>query len=51
MNGQHDFWRQSADGEDGFTLVEALAAAVLMAILLGLLATLTGHWMANWKPA
>lgn len=49
MNGQHDFRRQSADGEDGFTLVEALAAAVLMAILLGLLATLTGHWMANWK--
>ncbi|HTV32126.1 MAG TPA: hypothetical protein VME69_03365 [Methylocella sp.] len=49
MKGRHDLSPEPADGTDGFTLVEALASAVLMAILLGLLATLTGHWMANWK--
>jgi general secretion pathway protein J len=38
-----------ASGEHGFTLLEALVAVALMGVLLGMLATLTGHWMANWK--
>jgi general secretion pathway protein J len=35
--------------ESGFTLLEALVAVALMGVLLAMLATLTGHWMANWK--
>ena len=32
----------------GFTLVEALVATLLMAFILGALATVTGQWLANW---
>jgi general secretion pathway protein J len=32
----------------GFTLVEALLATVLMAFLLGALATVTSQWLTNW---
>ena len=36
-------------GESGFTLLEALIAVALTGMLLMMLATLTGHWIANWK--
>ena len=36
-------------GESGFTLLEALIAVALTGLLLGMLATVTGHWMANWR--
>jgi len=36
-------------GESGFTLLEALIAVALTGVLLMMLATLTGHWIANWK--
>ncbi len=36
-------------GESGFTLLEALIAIALTGLLLGMLATVTGHWMANWR--
>ena len=32
----------------GFTLVEALVATLLMAFILGALATVTAQWLANW---
>lgn len=32
----------------GFTLVEALAATLLMGIILAALATVTGQWLASW---
>ena len=32
----------------GFTLVEALVATLLMAFILGALATVTGQWLPNW---
>ena len=32
----------------GFTLLEALLAIFLMAVLLGVLATLVGQWLRNW---
>ena len=32
----------------GFTLVEALVATLLMALILGALATVTAQWLANW---
>jgi general secretion pathway protein J len=32
----------------GFTLVEALVAVLLMAIILGALATVTAQWLPNW---
>ena len=35
--------------ESGFTLLEALVAITLTSVLLTMLATLTGQWMANWK--
>lgn len=41
--------RRIAAGESGFTLLEALIALALTGVLLTMLATLTGHWMANWK--
>jgi general secretion pathway protein J len=37
-------WSRSA----GFTLVEALLATMLMVIILGALATVTGQWMPSW---
>jgi len=33
----------------GFTLVEALVATLLMAIILGALATVTAQWLPNWN--
>ncbi len=33
----------------GFTLVEALAALVLMGLVLTALATITGQWLPNWS--
>lgn len=33
----------------GFTLVEALAAMVLMGLVLAALATITGQWLPNWS--
>jgi general secretion pathway protein J len=38
-----------ASGESGFSLLEALVAVALMGVLLAMLATITGHWMANWR--
>ena len=40
---------RSPSGESGFTLLEALIAIALTGVLLGMLATVTGHWMANWR--
>jgi general secretion pathway protein J len=33
----------------GFTLIEALIATALMAVVLGALATITAQWMPNWN--
>lgn len=33
----------------GFTLVEALLATLLMAVILGMLGTVTGQWLPNWN--
>ena len=33
----------------GFTLLEALLATLLMAVILGVLATVTGQWIPNWN--
>ena len=38
-----------ASGESGFTLLEALIAVALTGVILAMLATVTGHWMANWR--
>jgi general secretion pathway protein J len=38
-------WRGSA----GFTLVEAVVATALMAIIIGVLATITAQWLPNWN--
>jgi general secretion pathway protein J len=35
--------------EAGFTLLEALVAMALMAIIMGALATLTAQWLPNWN--
>jgi len=40
--------RSAATGNAGFTLVEALLATLLMGILLGVIATVTGRWLPNW---
>ena len=41
--------RRLGSGAGGFTLLEALIAVALMGVLLGILTTVTGHWMANWR--
>jgi len=41
--------RRTQGGEAGFTLVEALAATVLMGIILGALAVVTAQWLPNWS--
>jgi len=41
--------RQTHGGEGGFTLVEALAATVLMGIILGALAIVSAQWLPNWS--
>src|SRR5262249_55957229 len=41
--------RRSCGNEAGFTLVEALAATVLMGMILGALAILTAQWLPNWS--
>jgi general secretion pathway protein J len=33
----------------GFTLVEALVATLLMTVILGAIATVTGQWLSNWN--
>ena len=38
-----------AGSESGFSLLEALVSVALMGMLLAILATVTGHWMAHWK--
>jgi general secretion pathway protein J len=40
---------QSRGGNAGFTLVEALAATVLMGMVLTALATITAQWLPNWN--
>jgi general secretion pathway protein J len=40
---------RSLSAERGFTLLEALIALALTGVLLGMLTTVTGHWMANWR--
>jgi general secretion pathway protein J len=40
---------RSPFAESGFTLLEALIALALTGVLLGMLTTVTGHWMANWR--
>lgn len=39
----------ATSGESGFTLLEALIAIALTGVLLAMLATVTGHWIANWR--
>jgi general secretion pathway protein J len=36
-------------GEQGFTLIEALAALVLTGLVLSALATITAQWLPNWN--
>src|SRR5262249_57758427 len=36
-------------GEAGFTLIEALAATVLMGIIVGALAIVSAQWLPNWS--
>lgn len=36
-------------GEQGFTLIEALAALVLTGLVLSALATITGQWLPTWN--
>jgi general secretion pathway protein J len=45
MNLQHGPLRNSR----GFTLIEVLAATVLMGAILGVIATVTGQWLPNWN--
>ena len=40
--------RRPHRGTDGFTLIEALAATVLMGMILAALATVTAQWLPNW---
>ncbi|MBR0798246.1 prepilin-type N-terminal cleavage/methylation domain-containing protein [Bradyrhizobium jicamae] len=40
-----DLWRDEA----GFTLLEVLLATLLMAVILGALATVTAQWLPNWN--
>jgi general secretion pathway protein J len=42
-------WRRDRRGRSGFTLIETLIATLLMAIILGALATLTAQWLPNWN--
>jgi general secretion pathway protein J len=46
MRRQHFHMRSAVAG---FTLVEALAAMVLMGLVLAALATITGQWLPNWS--
>jgi general secretion pathway protein J len=41
--------RKSRNSSAGFTLVEMLAATVLMAMVLAALATITAQWLPNWN--
>ena len=41
--------QQDRNGVAGFTLVEALVATALMAMILTALATIAGQWMPNWS--
>ena len=41
--------RRRAHGEAGFTLIEVLLATLLMAVILGALATITAQWLPNWN--
>ncbi len=40
--------RQTRNSTGGFTLIEALVATVLTAIILAALATITAQWIPNW---
>src|SRR4051794_9264396 len=40
---------QNVDREAGFTLLEALIATAMMAMVLTALATITAQWMPNWN--
>jgi general secretion pathway protein J len=44
-------WLPARDrrGCSGFTLIETLIATLLMAIILGALATITAQWLPNWN--
>src|SRR5262245_38984581 len=41
--------RHSTKATAGFTLLEALIATALMAIILAALATITAQWLPNWN--
>jgi general secretion pathway protein J len=41
--------QRACDRVAGFTLIEALVATALMAMILVALATITGQWMPNWN--
>ena len=41
--------RRTRNGIAGFTLLEALIATALMAMILVALATITGQWLPNWN--
>ncbi len=46
MNGGRDDRRS---GEDGFTLIETIAALALMGLVLSALANITAQWLPNWN--
>lgn len=41
--------RRERRREAGFTLVEALFATLLIAVILGMIATVTAQWLPNWN--
>ncbi|MCC7346778.1 MAG: prepilin-type N-terminal cleavage/methylation domain-containing protein [Variibacter sp.] len=41
--------RHKRRGSPGFTLIEAVIATALMAIIIGALATVTAQWLPNWN--
>ncbi|HET6379091.1 MAG TPA: prepilin-type N-terminal cleavage/methylation domain-containing protein [Methylocella sp.] len=49
MRHSRIFSSSALSKESGFTLLEAFIAIALMSVLLGTLATVTGHWLRNWK--
>ncbi|HUI20245.1 MAG TPA: prepilin-type N-terminal cleavage/methylation domain-containing protein [Methylocella sp.] len=49
MKGRRVRVASHARDERGFSLLEALIAVALTGLLLAMLGTVTGHWMANWR--
>jgi general secretion pathway protein J len=49
MNRRRRLPPHEGRGCSGFTLIETLIATLLMAIILGALATITAQWLPNWN--